>query len=348
MKYFPIFLLFFTCSVIADSDTKSRAIDHAPIGVSADHYHKKNESMISIRHGYMKMSENIFNGSNISSNDILMMPNPLGNMPANLSVVPTDMSMQMSMIGGMYAPSDKITLMIMGMFVSKSMNLNSYQAMMNRDLLGDFNSSSKGISDVSIGALIRLREDESSRLHADISLQKSIGNNKEKGIVLTPMNSSVEMTLPYGMQLGDKSLRIGLGLTHLKKINQKFRWGNQVRTKFILSKDNWNYGNQTELNSWFQYEMNQMFSVSTRLKWIQQNKISGSDSNISAPVQTANPKNYGGKELLIGFGANYLTHLLPGKKDRLGFEVLIPINQQKNNLQMKSSYQIIVGYQKSF
>jgi len=139
-----------------------------------------------------------------------------------------------------------------------------------------------------------------------------------------------------------------LGLTHLKKINQKFRWGNQVRTKFILSKDNWNYGNQTELNSWFQYEMNQMFSVSTRLKWIQQNKISGSDSNISAPVQTANPKNYGGKELLIGFGANYLTHLLPGKKDRLGFEVLIPINQQKNNLQMKSSYQIIVGYQKSF
>ena len=33
----------------------SQAIGHAPIGVMADHMHKKGESMISLRTSYMKM-----------------------------------------------------------------------------------------------------------------------------------------------------------------------------------------------------------------------------------------------------------------------------------------------------
>ena len=32
----------------------------------------------------------------------------------------------------------------------------------------------------------------------------------------------------------------------------------------------------------------------------------------------------------------------------IGIEILKPVNQNKNNLQMKTDYQVIIGYQKSF
>ena len=348
VKSLILILIFLMNVAVADSDIDSRAIGHAPIGVSADHYHKKGESMISVRHGYMNMSGNIFNGSSITNTEILMMPNPLSNMPANLSVIPKDMSMKMSMIGAMYAPSDSITLMVMGMFVSKDMNLNTYQAMMNRNFLGSFNTSTKGISDLSLGVLYRIRESENSRLHGELTFQHSIGEDETKGTVLTPMNTNTEIVLPYGMQISDNSSKIVVGFTHLRDINQKFKWGNQVRRKFSVAKKDWAFGNQTELNTWVQYEVSQILSLSTRIKWTQQSEISGSNTNISAPVQTANTENYGGKDTYIGFGINYLAHLLPGKKDRLALEFLTPINQNKNNLQMKSKSQVMLGYQKSF
>jgi hypothetical protein len=57
----------------------------------------------------MKMNGNIFDGKNISNSEILEMPNPLGNMPANLSVIPQNMDMKMTMVDVMYAPSNNLT-----------------------------------------------------------------------------------------------------------------------------------------------------------------------------------------------------------------------------------------------
>ena len=63
--------------------------------------------------------------------------------------------------------------------------------------------------------------------------------------------------------------------------------------------------------------------------------------------KTANPNNYGGKELHLGLGMNLNLDFLPGGKDTIGIEILKPLDQDKNNLQMKTDYQIIIGYQKS-
>ena len=93
----------------------SQAIGHAPIGVMADHMHKKGESMISLRASYMKMKSNSFDGSSIADSEILVIDNPHSNSPAKLSVVPIKMSMKMLMLGGMYAPSDDFTLMFLSL-----------------------------------------------------------------------------------------------------------------------------------------------------------------------------------------------------------------------------------------
>ena len=347
MRFLIVCFLVFSTEVFSDSKTNSSAIDHAPIGVMADHFHNKGESMISLRYSSMKMDENIFNGNNINTEQILALPNPLGMVPANLSVVPNSMDMSMVMLGGMYAPSDNITLMAMGMFMDKDMSLSSYKPMMGRDFLGKFTTSSSDLSDIAFGALSKLKETDSSRWHAEVTLQKSLEKNKLKDKVLTPMGMNMEMILPYGMQIGDDAIRLVLGLTNVSNLNDNLIVGNQLRGKFVISDKDWSFGDVIELNSWIQYEINSSVSLSSRIKFIDQDSISGSNPMIMAPVQTVNPRNYGGREIQLGLGINLLTSIFPGHGDRIGIEFVVPIEQDKNGLQMETDYQFIVGYQKS-
>ena len=272
----------------------------------------------------------------------------MGNMPANLSVIPEDMDMQMTMIDVMYAPTKDLTLMMMGTYVSKEMSLSTYAAMMDRNLLGTFNTSSSDLSMLTFSALRTISDMDNSKWHAEVTLQKSLGNNDQTGQVLTPMGTEMNMILPYAMQPSDKATRLILGLNNSRKLSEKVSWTSQARFKKVLDEKEWAYGDQLELNSWVQYQYKSSLSVSTRLKFLNQKDISGSNPMIMAPVQTANPQNYGGDELHIGLGANYDLSSLTSKQDVFGVEILFPIIQDKNGLQMETRYQVLIGYQRTF
>ena len=337
-----IFLLVFSISVFG-----SQAIGHAPIGVMADHMHKKGESMISLRISHMKMKGNSLDGNSISDSEILVIDNPHSNSPSKLSVVPIEMSMKMLMLGGMYAPTDDVTLMFMTMFMDKSMNLNSYHAMM-RNNIGSFNSSSSDFSDLSFSALVNINEQDKSRWHTEIGLKFSVGNKKEKGKVLNPMNINMEMVLPYGMQSGDESISLIVGFTNLYALSDEHTFGNQIRFFRNISSKEWHYGDKTYFDSWYQYSVNRNFSLSSRLRLNHQQEISGFDSNIKAPVQTSITSNYGGFTAEVGLGFNFLTQIFPGSEDRLALEIINPVINEKNGLQMKDKTKIVFGFQKSF
>ena len=348
MKYIITFFLVFISIV---SLAGGKAIDHAPIGVMGDHLHKRGEWMFSFRYIEMRMSDNLINGKSASTNDVLKQPNPFSSMPGmppNLSVVPQKMSMRMIMPGLMYAPSNDITIMAMAMLEDKQMDLSVFQPMMNRNFLGGFKSSSNDLSDISVNALIRLQENPKSRGHLHIGLKKSIKNNEKKGVVLTPMNMRVSTILPYGMQISDNSTRVILGYTQVMDLNG-FLWGNQVITQKILKRGDWSFGESSVFNTWVQKSLSDNVSISGRFHFEQQDEILGRNTSIIAPVQSANPTNYGGKVLSFGFGLNFISNILnEAGKDRLAIEFLMPIHQSKNMIQMKDKVTFLLGYQRSF
>jgi hypothetical protein len=204
------------------------------------------------------------------------------------------------------------------------------------------------LSDISVGVLFKVKESEGNRWHSELTFQQSLDKNELKDIVLTPMGMNMEMILPYGMQIGDDSTRLVMGLTNVRNLNDNWILGNQLRGKFVILDDGWSFGDLLEFNTWVQYEVNSSLSVSSRLKFIDQDGISGNNPLIMAPVQTASPNNYGGREVHVGLGVNFITSILPGHADRFGIEFVMPIEQDKNGLQMETDYQLIVGYQKSF
>jgi hypothetical protein len=352
-------LLLITLIILPLNIYAANAIHHGPIGVMGDHFHKKGEWMASLRLANMEMKKNILNGNSISADNILKQPNPFSKMPMmiknsesmkmpmNLSVIPKKMTMRMIMLGVMYAPSDKITLMGMAMFNDKEMILDTHQGMMARNYLGSFETSSSDLSKISFSALFNLHIRESSRWHAIFGLEKSVGDNFEKGLVLTPMNMKASITLPYGMQSSDKALRLITGLTNVRSIGS-FKLGNQLLVKKVIDEKDWNYGDEFEYNLWFQGSFSEKASYSFRLNYRDQDSIDGSDKTIMAPVQTANPLNYGGEVINFGIGINAIFDIFGGRhKDRFAFEIIKPIDQNKNGLQMKDDITIHIGFQKS-
>ena len=64
--------------------------------------------------------------------------------------------------------------------------------------------------------------------------------------------------------------------------------------KKVIDEKDWNFGDEFEYNIWFQGSFNDRASYSFRLNYKDQDSIDGSNKTIMAPVQTANPLNYGG------------------------------------------------------
>ena len=336
---------------------QERAIAHAPIGVMGDHYHGKGEWMVSARYMRMLMSGNRTGTTDLTDQNILALSNPyqMANMSTKLSVVPQDMAMDMTMLGVMYAPSDVVTLMGMGMFTQKSMDLNTYQGAMpmggmggmQRNLLGSFSTSTGDLADISLSGLIRLYEGDVSRVHAQVGIEQSVGANDSSGEVLTPMNMRMKMTLPYGMQNGDGATSAVSALTYVAALDSRV-YGWQLRSQNAIRTNTWNFGDVVSLTGWLQQELARRTSVSFRVTHQRQDAIDGRNTAISAPVQTANPANYGGTVTEIGIGLNQVLSIFPGAhSDRIGIELFYPVQQDLNGPQMKSGLTFQVGYQKS-
>ena len=146
MRY-PVFLVAAfaaaTCSMHVSAEVTghahtARADSHAPIGVMADHMHGKGEWMFSYRFMTMNMQGNLKNSSAIDPDTIVTTePNRffgMPGMPPTLRIVPLDMTMDMHMLGLMYAPSDKLTLMFMTHYVNNSMQHTLKMNQMNNAL----------------------------------------------------------------------------------------------------------------------------------------------------------------------------------------------------------------------
>ena len=133
---------------------------NAPFGLMASMHHEG--FMFSIKQGHMDMRGNILDGNHISNAEIISLPNKTGSQPKNLSVVPTDMKMQMTMVSLMYAPMERINFMAMVTYASKDMKLNSYRPMMDRGFLGTFSTSTNDLSNYSLSGLFKLKEDHTN------------------------------------------------------------------------------------------------------------------------------------------------------------------------------------------
>jgi len=339
----------FSLSMPAKADTHDltlRADSHAPIGVMGDHMHNKGEWMMSYRYMRMDMAGNRDGTNNLSHADILATPNRFG-MPPNLRVIPETMTTDMHMVGSMFAPSDDLTLMAMGMYLDRTMDHSTYNMMGAK--IGEFTTTTKGWGDTKLSALVRLQESETHKLHFNAGISLPTGSITKRGDVLTPMGMTANLRLPYAMQLGSGTYDLLPSLTY-NGTHNRWGWGGQYQATLRLGRNSEDYslGNKHQVTAWGSYAIKPAVSISARIMGETESKIDGMDSNIAAPVQTADPDNYGGKRVSASLGLNTVIPHGALKGHRFSVEATAPVYQDLNGPQMKRDNAIMIGWSKAF
>lgn len=315
------------CYFCSHEWTSSRADGHAPIGVMGDHTHQSGEWMFSYRYINMNMDGNREGTSRLSPSEVLK----------DYMVTPTDMDMEMHMLGAMTAPTDWLTLTFMLPFVDLSMNHQTRSG-------GRFKTEASGLGDIRVNSLFRVFDQMSQRVHLSAGVSLPSGEIDERDD--TPTMSDAK--LPYPMQLGSGTVDLLPGITYLGQY-ESFSWGGQASGTLRLGENDNDYtlGNRFDATAWAAYQPVQELSVSFRTLWQSWGDIDGSDPDLSpALISTADPAKRGGERLDLGVGINLF---LPSMKSlRLAVEYLFPVYQDLNGPQLEVDSTIVVGAQMTF
>ncbi len=220
-------------------DTYDNRIDnHAPIGVMADHFHKKGEFMTSLRGMYMDMGD-----------------------PKNPMMGPQSMSMKMGMLGMMYAPSNSLTLMGMLNYADTSMGM---KMMGNETAMG-----ASDIGDFTLSAMVPLVHTHNKRFHITLGTSIPLGS--------TDNTNSMGMRMALTMQTGTGSWGLKPSATYTQFFDA-WSLGFQANTNIWLedNKHGERMGNKFEISSWAAVPITEQFGLSTRVSYINRNAVSGS------------------------------------------------------------------------
>ena len=344
-----------------------RADGHAPIGVMGEHLHKQGEWMLSYRFMRMNMEGSRIGTDEVSPQEIVttvpnlnpvVTPGGMTVVPPFLRVVPTKMTMDMHMFGGMYAPTDNTTLMAMLPYIRKEMDHVTFQApnpMMgippdNTNIIGGFTTKSEGIGDLKFSALHRLYDDAVNHVHLNLGISAPTGSIKKRDTILDPFGRTPEVRLPYSMQIGTGTWDLLPGITYHARVGD-VSWGAQYMAEVRLESENsqgYAFGDKHTVTGWVAYQFASWISTSIRAEYMTQGDIDGFDPEIGGPVQTANPAFYGGERLDLMGGVNLVVPHGPLKGHRLAFEAGAPVYQDLNGPQMQTDWTFIVGWQKAF
>lgn len=317
----------------------------APVSIMGDHTHDKGDWMVSYRFKRMHMAGNRQGTDSISPAQIVTtIPNPNA-PPATLRVVPTEMDMDMHMFGGMYGLTEKITIMAMAMYMKKDMDHITFAGGAGTTELGRFTTKSNGWGDSAVTGLYKLYTTDTIAVNLSLGLSAPTGSIKEQDDVLAPTGATPTLRLPYAMQLGSGTWDALPGITYTGH-KDKFSWGAQYKATLRLQDENdqgYRLGNQHTLNLWGGYQATEEIAINALVSAEKLGKIKGSDAAITAPVQTANPDNYGGEKIGFGAGFTYAPDIPSIRGTEIGLDIRAPLYQDLNGVQLERDWSVTAG-----
>jgi hypothetical protein len=334
-----ILLLATTASILNAHEgpwTSARPDGHAPITVMGDHMHAMGEWMLSYRFMSMDM-EGLLKGSrNVSTNSMLTKNG------GDYAMLPEKMSMDMHMLGAMYAVSDKWTLMTMFNYLDNDMDMNMEMGAMKMVIKSSAESS--GLGDIKFSGLYDLASWENGRrIHLNFGLSAPTGSVDEK--------DADGQILGYGMQLGSGTWDFLPALTFLGQ-TENYSWGAQVGGALRMGDNDRDYslGNRFDGILWGSRKLTDSFGLSAKFDYATQGEIDGKDTDIAARNMMMkspgfDPASSGRGLSTFGLGLNYYSRTGIFKGHRLAVEWETPMSEDVNGVQLETDSIWTLGWQ---
>lgn len=317
--------------LLADQPTEAEIVAsgfrpdaHGPAGTMADHVHKRGDLMV----GLMWMHED-YGGANRSGTAPI---DDAAIAAAGYAAKADAMTMDMAMLHVMYAPSDRVTLMLVPSWMRMGMTMNGLpggaasshggHSLMPGETMSHTVS---GLGDTQFGALVALSRRPQLSVHAGLMVSAPTGNDTRK--------NADGSYVHYMMQGGSGTWDLNPSFT-LHGTAASFGWGAQVSYLFRAQKKNdagFRFGDRFGATAWLSKPIGDKLSLSARLAWSSEQALSGhyngAHSHAAPPDRQAN---YGGQRLEGSLGFNALL----GQRLRIGGEVSTPLYQKVNGIQL--------------
>lgn len=288
--------------------------------------------MLSYR--YMNMAMNgLRQGSNSLSTEMALQ---------DFMLVPVDMDMEMHMVGVMYAPSDRVTLMAM-------FNHLSHDMLIQNRMGGRFRTQSDGMGDTGLSALVKLKQWGNNHLHANLGFTIPTGSINPRDT--TPMGPN--SLLPYPMRLGSGTHDLKLGVTWNRYLDD-YSLGAQLMSTLRTGENDQNYrlGHENQFSFWAAKSLSHDWSLSARLTAKNRQSIKGNDPRLMMMANmtpTANADFSGGDWVDLNVGINYVSNANNWTNGhRLALEYGHPLMQALAGTQMETAGMLTLGWQKAF
>jgi nitrous oxide reductase accessory protein NosL len=321
-------------------------------GFSDDIYHTHPAGMWMFNYKFMHMN---MEGLRDGTSDVGLSRvgyNRMGK-PYNYMMIPTDMTMNMHMFMAMYGITDRLTVMAMANYLENKMEMLMDMGKPMNPSMPDKGKQKEppmrtsGLGDTEIRGIYKINK----YLVGSLGLSLPTGNIEKEFVTM----GRPPYRQPYDMQLGSGTYDLKPALTYSAlSDDSKWNWGAQAMYTWHTGKNenDWRYGDSIKVTGWLQRALGPLTSW-LRLAYSDTGRIRGEDSEIKklldprmkvgAPMPDADPDNYGGQRLdgLIG------VSLLKGSVS-IGIEGGVPVYQNLNGLQMKTTWVVNAGIQIMF
>ena len=328
-------------------------VEIVPINVLGGHTHPAGQWMIGYRSMYQSLGGNLTGTDSVGTRRLLR----------RYLDAPTSMQMEMHMLEAMYAPGDRLTMMLM---------LPYSRMWMDRDSLLPGGHSHRGSTRGAGGgnktgptggpAKAQTRIETRSAGWGDLTLMslytlKGGAYGKQRVLLnggLSLPTGSIDKSHggggrhDYMMQLGSGTVDLIPGVTYLGEA-QNWSWGGQALGTLRLGTNDNNYklGNRLKLNAWGSYRLTDWLAPSLRLEAQSWGQIRGRDITLDPTVDpTFDPRNYGGERVDLLLGVNLFVPKGRLKGMRLSVEGGIPIYQSLDGPQLETDW--MLGFSLSY
>jgi hypothetical protein len=317
----------------------SQLIYNPAFGDQIYHVHPAGMWMLSYQYMHMDMSGLRDGTSDVASDSVGYMRGS----EYEYMMIPTKMTMDMHMLMAMYGITDTWTVMVMPSYVATKMDmLMDMGPMMNKMGAKPYDPmKTSGLGDTEVRGSYKIND----VLTASLGLSLPTGSVSEE---VTSMGSTFRA--PYDMQLGSGTYDLKPAITY-NDLNDDatWNWGAQALYTWHTgtNENDWSYGDAFKVNGWLQRAFGPA-SGWLRLAGSNTGSIQGEDPEIAAlqswsSMPDADPDNYGGTKIDGAVGAS--VSLGPTS---LGMEFGVPLYQNLNGLQMKTSWFMTAGLQVMF
>ena len=321
-------------------------------GFGDDIYHTHPTGMWMFNYKFMRMNMSGLRDGTSDVGKSSVGYNRMGK-PYNYMMIPTDMTMDMHMFMAMYGITDRLTVMAMTNYLDNKMNMLMDMGMPMDPNMPDKGQTKEppmrtsGLGDTEIRGIYKVNK----YFVGSLGLSLPTGDIEKEFVTM----KRPPYRQPYDMQLGTGTYDLKPAITYSAlSADAKWNWGAQAMyTWHTANNDNgWRYGDSLKLTGWLQRALGPLTSW-LRLAYANTGRIKGHDSEIDklldpnmmkgAPMPDADPDNYGGQRLdgLIG------VSLFKGPVS-IGIEGGVPLYQNLNGLQLKTTWLLNAGIQIMF